>query len=133
MDMFPFKHDVVFSDFMSALSEYLQSSCPNGLRLLFVLLYQRLHICLYLLMHKRRALAFDATTGENEKVFTASHKIIANFRGRLQSLPFAPSNAIAILVARTLQTSAMPLDSLDVRRPWGESSAFPALPSERTS
>jgi hypothetical protein len=46
-----------------------------------------------------RALAFEAVADHEKGFFTARHKIIATLRGRLRSLPLAPNNVIAFLLA----------------------------------
>ena len=53
-------------------------------------------------MQAFRTLCFDATAQREVRFFTASHKIIATFCGRLRSLPLAPNNVIAFQIAQAL-------------------------------
>lgn len=60
--------------------------------------------CLGLILTRiLRVISFEAIADNKNSFFTARHKIIATLLGRLNSLPLAPNNAIAILVAQSLK------------------------------
>lgn len=50
-----------------------------------------------------RVISFEPTADHEKGFFSARHKIIATFRGQLHSLPSAPNNVIAFLVAQSLK------------------------------
>lgn len=50
-----------------------------------------------------RVMSFEAIADNENFSFSARHKIIATLRGRLHSLPVAPNNVIAFLIAQSLK------------------------------
>lgn len=60
-----------------------------------------------------RVISFEAIADNENGFFSARHKIIATLRGRLHSLPLAPNNAIAFLVAQSLK---IPRPSLNLAK-----------------
>lgn len=55
----------------------------------------------------------DRTTNKGEIFFSATHKVIATFRGRLRSLALAPNIVVAFLFAQALN---LPRDFMNVSR-----------------
>ena len=56
-----------------------------------------------ILIQALRALSFEAKASEKKGFFSAWEKIIATLSGRLLSLPLAPNNIVAFLVAQRLK------------------------------
>jgi hypothetical protein len=75
-----------------------------------------------ILSENRRTLSFEAKAGQKKGFFSARHKAIATLFGRLRSLPLAPNDVVAFLVAQRLNIAipALNLSSgphlLDKRR-----------------